>query len=47
MKLVTAHIEKQLYKTVLQSAINTIISDEPTTVGGQDLGFAPTQLLGA
>lgn len=42
---VTAHIGKQTYKTEIKSATNTIISDEPATVGGKDLGFAPRELL--
>ena len=42
---VTAHIGKELYKTEIKSDTNTIISDEPNTVGGKDLGFSPRELL--
>jgi putative redox protein len=42
---VTANIGEELYKTEIQSACNTIISDEPESAGGKDLGFAPKELL--
>jgi putative redox protein len=42
---IKAHIGEELYKTELKSANNTIISDEPESTGGKDLGFAPQELL--
>lgn len=42
---VTAHIGTENYKTEIKSASNTIISDEPESIGGKDLGFAPKELL--
>lgn len=42
---ITAHIGTTLYKTEIKSANNTIISDEPESAGGKDLGFAPKELL--
>ncbi len=45
MAKITAHIERELYKTEIKSATNTIIADEPTAKGGGDLGFAPKELL--
>jgi hypothetical protein len=45
MGKITAHIDKALYKTIIKSAKNTLIADEPENNGGQDLGFAPKELL--
>ena len=45
MEKITAHIGAAHYKTEIRSATNTIISDEPESVGGTDLGFAPNELL--
>ncbi|MEO8516143.1 MAG: OsmC family protein [Flavobacterium sp.] len=45
MVKITARIGKELYKTEIKSATHTIISDEPATVGGKDLGLAPRELL--
>ncbi|RXR19020.1 OsmC family peroxiredoxin [Flavobacterium amnicola] len=42
---ITAQIGKELYKTEIKSAVNTIIADEPVEAGGKDLGFAPRELL--
>lgn len=42
---ITAHISQDLYKTEIKSASNMIISDEPESAGGKDLGFAPKELL--
>jgi len=42
---ITAQIGKELYKTEIKSAVNTIIADEPAAVGGKDLGFVPRELL--
>ncbi|WP_300567766.1 OsmC family protein [Flavobacterium sp.] len=45
MAKIAAHIGKELYKTEIKSATNTIIADEPKEVGGNGLGFAPKELL--
>lgn len=45
MKTVKASIGTQLYKTDIQAKNHIIIADEPETVGGQNLGFTPTELL--
>jgi len=45
MQKVTATIEKDHYKTVLQSETNTILADEPQSAGGTDQGFSPDELL--
>jgi putative redox protein len=45
MEKITAHIEKVLYKTVLKTSTNEIIADEPLSLSGGDLGFAPSELL--
>ena len=42
---ITAATGKTHYKTVIKSAANSIISDEPAELGGQDLGFTPSELL--
>ncbi|MFV5700708.1 OsmC family protein [Flavobacterium sp. XS2P12] len=42
---IKAHIGTELYKTEIESANNKIISDEPESAGGKDLGFAPKELL--
>lgn len=42
---IVAHIGEELYKTEIESANNMIISDEPESNGGKDLGFAPKELL--
>jgi putative redox protein len=42
---ITARIGTELYKTEIESANNKIISDEPESAGGKDLGFAPKELL--
>lgn len=47
MNSATAVSDKNLYRTAIQSGNKHIIADEPTDVGGQDLGFAPTDLLAA
>ena len=43
--MISAKIGKQKYKTELQAKNHIITADEPTDVGGQDLGFTPTELL--
>eukprot|EP00388_Colpodella_angusta_P034275 GDKK01031827.1.p1 GENE.GDKK01031827.1~~GDKK01031827.1.p1 ORF type:complete len:132 (-),score=5.04 GDKK01031827.1:176-571(-) len=47
MEKVHAQIGKELYKTTIQSATNTLIADEPVEVGGKGLGFNPKELLAA
>ncbi|MFV8325940.1 OsmC family protein [Flavobacterium sp. ZS1P14] len=42
---IKAQIGEESYKTEIKSANNTIISDEPESSGGKDLGFAPKELL--
>jgi putative redox protein len=42
---VKAHIGDVLYKTEITTANHTIISDEPESAGGGDLGFSPDELL--
>ncbi|MFC3199456.1 OsmC family protein [Parapedobacter deserti] len=45
MRTIIATIGKQTYKTELQARNHIVIADEPIEVGGQDLGFTPTELL--
>ena len=45
MQKVTATIRKDHYKTIVQSDTNSIVADEPVSVGGTDLGFSPDELL--
>jgi putative redox protein len=45
MNKITAKIGTELYKTEIESETNLIISDESKISGGQDLGFAPNELL--
>lgn len=45
MNTTIATIGKQKYKTELQVNNHIIIADEPVEVGGQDLGFTPSELL--
>lgn len=45
MDKIIASIGAELYKTEIQSETNFIISDEPESSGGKDLGFAPKELL--
>ncbi len=45
MQKVTASILQDHYKTLLQSDTNSILADEPVSVGGTDLGFSPDELL--
>jgi len=42
---ITASTGKSHYKTDIKTETNAIVSDEPTSIGGQDLGFTPSQLL--
>lgn len=45
MENTTATIGKEKYKTIIRSATNEIIADEPIDLGGKDLGLTPGELL--
>jgi putative redox protein len=45
MNKIVAHTGTELYKTEIKSPTHTIISDEPESNGGKDLGLAPKELL--
>lgn len=45
MAKVSANIGSELYKTVIKTATNSLIADEPVSAGGMDLGFSPEELL--
>jgi putative redox protein len=45
MQKVTATILQDHYKTVIHSDTNTILADEPASMGGTDQGFSPDELL--
>lgn len=48
MDKINASIKKELYKVEIKSPSgNVIIADEPTDLGGKDLGFSPKELLAA
>ena len=47
MSKITAHTGYELYKTEIRSETNFIVSDEPESSGGKDLGFSPKELLAA
>ena len=47
MSKITAHTGNELYKTEIRSETNFIVSDEPESSGGKDLGFSPKELLTA
>ena len=36
-----------MYQTEIKTATNAIISDEPKSLGGEDAGFSPMELLAA
>lgn len=42
---VTASTGKDRYKTDIKTEHNTIVADEPESLGGKNLGFTPSQLL--
>ena len=45
MAKVNAKIGTVLFKTDIKTATNSLIADEPVSVGGMDLGFSPSELL--
>ncbi|MGM5470258.1 OsmC family protein [Flavobacteriaceae bacterium LMO-SS05] len=46
MTKITSRITNELYKVEIKSPSgNIVIADEPTEVGGKDLGFSPNELL--
>ncbi|MDI1255852.1 MAG: OsmC family protein [Flavobacterium sp.] len=45
MITVIASIQQDKYKTEIKSGSKLIISDEPQNLGGQNLGFTPSELL--
>jgi len=45
MYKVTASIDTDHFKTVIDSDNNTLIADEPDTLGGRGKGFSPGELL--
>lgn len=45
MEKINAHLGQEKFKTVIKSATNTLIADEPLDLEGQDLGFSPKELL--
>ena len=47
MSKITAHTGNELYKTEMRSETNFIVSDEPESSEGKDLGFSPKELLAA
>ncbi|MBA3647444.1 MAG: OsmC family protein [Chitinophagales bacterium] len=45
MATVIAHIKNDHYKTAISAAKNSLIADEPISLGGKEEGFSPTELL--
>ncbi len=45
MKTTIATIGRQKYKTEIQAGNHIVMADEPTELGGGNLGFTPTELL--
>lgn len=45
MAKVYAKIGTVLFKTDIKTATNSLVADEPVSVGGMDLGFSPSELL--
>ncbi|MEO7081775.1 MAG: OsmC family protein [Flavobacteriales bacterium] len=44
---IDAHIGRDHYRMEIRTDTHMLIADEPTSNGGQDLGFTPHQLLAA
>ena len=47
MEKITAHLGQEKFKTIINTATNTLIADEPLELEGKDLGFSPKELLTA
>ncbi len=47
MSAVHLNIGRDTYKTIIHTRGHEIIADEPTELGGHDLGFNPKELLAA
>lgn len=45
MSKISAHTSTEHYQTRLSNGRREILADEPLELGGQDLGFAPEELL--
>ncbi|MCB9328961.1 MAG: OsmC family protein [Lewinellaceae bacterium] len=45
--MVKATINDENYKTDIRAGAHHLVSDEPKSLGGQDLGFSPDDLLAA
>lgn len=45
MASITATIGTEHYRTEVKTETNTLIADEPLSMGGDDLGFSPDELL--
>ena len=45
MAKVSGYLNKDHYKTEISNGSNSLIADEPISVGGTDLGFSPNELL--
>lgn len=44
---ISSHIGIEHFRTEIKAGSNLIISDEPESVGGKNLGFSPSELLSA
>ena len=42
---IKGNIQKNHYKTTLTNGRHELVADEPTDIGGTDLGFRPSELL--
>lgn len=43
--MITAHIQSDHYKTLIDNGRHTLVADEPLDAGGADLGMEPSDLL--